>query len=151
MPVICLYSSIYEQQKRRHPKLNVSSSGEGGCRTYPSKSLSVAGFRRLAFSRSPIGPWWDKSHSLFLKSILNACFTKNFPEFTKDISIVKSRFDSCYVDLIGQSKNYPALSFFIFVENLVQHVYYPSRFVNPIGSKSLSVKSQSFRVDRSVN
>jgi len=30
--------------------------GEGGCRTYPSKSLSVAGFRRLTISRSPIGP-----------------------------------------------------------------------------------------------
>ncbi|MDP4147785.1 MAG: hypothetical protein Q8927_06275 [Bacteroidota bacterium] len=40
------------------------------------------------------------------------------------------------------------MSFFIFAESLVQRVYYPGRFIDPGGSKSLSVKSQFFRVHR---
>ncbi len=39
-------------------------SGEGWCRTYPFKSLSVAGFGRLPISRSPIGPREKKVQAL---------------------------------------------------------------------------------------
>src|ERR1700722_4730656 len=58
------------------------------------------------------------------------------------------RFESCLPDLRGQSRNIPALSSFIFAESLVQRVYYPDRFIDSCGSKSLSVKSQFFRIHR---
>ncbi|HTR29417.1 MAG TPA: hypothetical protein VMH27_09100 [Puia sp.] len=40
------------------------------------------------------------------------------------------------------------MSFFIFAESLIQRVYYLGRLIDPGGSKSLSVKSQFFRIHR---
>ena len=64
--------------------------GEGGCRTCPPKLLSVAGFRRSDYYRSPIGPRWEKVFLHFLINITNACFTKNCHENTKFCGLAES-------------------------------------------------------------
>jgi len=50
--------------------------------------------------------------------------------------------------LRGQSRNIPALSFFIFAETSAWRVYQMGGFIGPGGSKGKSVESEFFRIHR---